>query len=651
MGVGFDAGFAMTRNGLTQLFWGGVAVVALVCAGFLIELVDDYRSDVDWSGAEVMALDRSMPPWVTLATTSLGAFRGLAVDALWYRANRLQEEGKYYEANQLSQWITTLQPRFPQVWSFHAWNMAYNISVATYTAEERWDWVNKGIVLLRDKGIVYNPKAVRLYRELGWIFFHKIGHFMDEMQWYYKLQLAVEWQELLGAVDGSATTQQVIDRFRPIVEAPDTVDVLLKRYPGMRLLLERLLELGYSLDETLLREIGRVEMYGESARVRGVGVYRFDQEEDSYDRALAEVLEESKHEESVGFLVSFLRKRVLREGYHMDPGFMLKLMEQYGPLDWRHPAAHGCYWSEMGVKMGVSGEEGSMDRLTEIDLLNTNRQSIHALQQLAWFGRVSYDWFSHRVDLMPDPRFIPSYDRAMDAAKSRIDAGEFGDVGSSSFDMGHENFLLKAMSDHYLYGDLERSHYFYKKVRDLYGDTELNRASGRYQKPLSELVTDQLRLHMEMMANTNQFIRAILGRAFEEGLGRRRLDVFNRFVEVADLAHRKYQADKPGAVLSDQSRLRLLPFDELVEETFIAFMQSVEVPVLKRSQIWANAPLPLKQRTYDRVQTVLHEHAVLAGFIPALTFPQPTGSDREADKGIAEQVKSQQEFVVPIEGK
>ena len=619
----------MTFNRTTQMLSAGVTLLALIGAGALVEPINKRRVGV--MPSELVLVDPSTPPWVTLTTTSLGAFRGLAVDVLWYRANRLQEEGQYFEANQLSQWITTLQPRFPQVWSFHSWNMAYNISVATYTPEERWDWVSKGISLLRDKGIVYNPTAIRLYRELGWIFFHKIGRYMDEMQWYYKLQLAVKWQELLGAPPDGATTQQVIDWFRQVANSPDTIDRLTETHPGVNPLMVALEGLGYSLDETLLRAIGKVRMHSRPTQASGVKVFRFDQEEDAYDQRLAQAIADPVLSQWVDPFVFFLRKQVLRRSYHMDPDFMLELMEQYGPLDWRHPAAHGCYWSEMGVKMSTLGNPSvtarKMARSTEIDLLNTNRQSIHALQQLAWFGRMSYDPFTNRVDLMPDPRFIPAYDRAMDAAKRRVDSGEFGNVGSSSFEKGHENFLLKAMTDHYLYGDTEQAHYFYKKVRDLYGGNEDNRGSGRYRKPLTELVTDQLRLNMEMMANTNQFIRAMLTRGFEQGLAQNRLDVFNRFVEMAQLAYREYQNEKSESPLTAQGRLKLLPFDELVTETYIVYMQSVESPVIRRSRVWANTPLPLRWNTYPRLQPVLHEHAQLAGLIPALTFPQPPSGD------------------------
>src|SRR5207248_11336331 len=81
------------------------------------------------------------------------------------------------------------------------WNMAYNISV-TYPAtapEERWKWVQNGYKLLRDEAIPNNPTNTQLYRELSWIFFHKVADFMDECHWYYKNQFALEMEDILGA--------------------------------------------------------------------------------------------------------------------------------------------------------------------------------------------------------------------------------------------------------------------------------------------------------------------------------------------------------------------------------------------------------------------------------------------------------------------
>ncbi|MCA9305667.1 MAG: hypothetical protein KDA16_04000, partial [Phycisphaerales bacterium] len=125
------------------------------------------------------------PPEVALGI-AMGAFRGLFVNYLWIRANKLKQDGKFYEAIQLSEAITRLQPRFPRVWGFHAWNLAYNISVACHTVDERWNWVNAGIHLLQNEAIPRNPNDVILHKELAWIYFHKIQGFADDANRYYK---------------------------------------------------------------------------------------------------------------------------------------------------------------------------------------------------------------------------------------------------------------------------------------------------------------------------------------------------------------------------------------------------------------------------------------------------------------------------------
>ena len=105
------------------------------------------------------------PPLLAFTTVALGGFRGLISNLLWIRANDLQMDDKYFEAAQLADWITDLEPHFAQVWVFQAWNMAYNISVkfkenAPGDYSDRWRWVERGIDLLRDRGLRYNPDDV-----------------------------------------------------------------------------------------------------------------------------------------------------------------------------------------------------------------------------------------------------------------------------------------------------------------------------------------------------------------------------------------------------------------------------------------------------------------------------------------------------------
>lgn len=138
------------------------------------------------------------PPILAFTTVALGGFRGLIANALWIRATELQEEDKFFEMAQLADWITKLEPHFIQVWLVQAWNMAYNISVKFTSFEDRWRWVQRGIALLRDEGLRFNPNEVLIYRELAWFFQHKMGQNLDDANMYYKQAWAEEMTRVLG---------------------------------------------------------------------------------------------------------------------------------------------------------------------------------------------------------------------------------------------------------------------------------------------------------------------------------------------------------------------------------------------------------------------------------------------------------------------
>ncbi len=150
----------MNSDRITITIAAIVLVAGTACAGWLAGRIQRQRKDLDLV-VSAQGTD-GMPPHVAIATAALGTFRGLAVDVLWARADHLQTEGEYFEAQTLSQWITMLQPRFQKVWAFQAWNLAYNISVAAQVPTERWSWVRRGIGLLRDRGIPLNPSAAQL---------------------------------------------------------------------------------------------------------------------------------------------------------------------------------------------------------------------------------------------------------------------------------------------------------------------------------------------------------------------------------------------------------------------------------------------------------------------------------------------------------
>ncbi|MEE9370262.1 MAG: hypothetical protein V3W45_02220, partial [Sedimentisphaerales bacterium] len=188
-----------------------LAAALLITVGMHLNFINTQRLQMKLISNEPL---ENAPPSLAFATVAMGAFRGLVVDILWMRADKLKDQGQFFDAKQLAEWITTLQPRFATVWEFQAWNMAYNISVAIPASQpdQRWHWVKNGYQLLRDKGIPLNPKSILLYRELARIFQHKIGSISDDAHRYYKLQLAMAMEPLIGPADNHY--------FQALAEAP-----------------------------------------------------------------------------------------------------------------------------------------------------------------------------------------------------------------------------------------------------------------------------------------------------------------------------------------------------------------------------------------------------------------------------------------------
>jgi len=127
---------------------------------------------------------------------ALGGLRSLAAEVVWFRMDRLQDEGRYVELAQLASTLTFLEPHTPEVWSHAAWNLAYNVSVMMPTPADRWRWVQAGIRLLRDEGLVLNPASADLYRELAWLFELKLGTNLDAAAAVYR----EEWRKIVNDV-------------------------------------------------------------------------------------------------------------------------------------------------------------------------------------------------------------------------------------------------------------------------------------------------------------------------------------------------------------------------------------------------------------------------------------------------------------------
>lgn len=153
-----------------------------------------------------------VPPVISFVMVGLGGFRGIASEALWFRVNRLQEEGRYLELVQLANWLTMLDPHASEAWIYNAWNLAYNVSVMMIRDEDRLRWVQNGISLLRDDGLRFNPRDARLYRELAWFYQNKVGDVLDNAHLAYKFHLAESMAPCVNADGTVAVSEEARER-------------------------------------------------------------------------------------------------------------------------------------------------------------------------------------------------------------------------------------------------------------------------------------------------------------------------------------------------------------------------------------------------------------------------------------------------------
>ena len=170
----------------------------------------------------------SAPAMTEGALAAFGGIRSIIAEVVWFRADRLQDEGRYVELAQLASTLSYLEPHTPEVWSYAAWNLAYNISIMMPTYEDRWRWVNAAITLLRDKGLAINPTESELYRELAWLFELKLGTNLDAASPVYR----AKWRETVedaarrGAWDELRMDRRVMDEVSKAYGMADVADPL-----------------------------------------------------------------------------------------------------------------------------------------------------------------------------------------------------------------------------------------------------------------------------------------------------------------------------------------------------------------------------------------------------------------------------------------
>jgi len=361
------------------------------------------------------------PPMVVLTTVALGGFRGLVADWLWLRSSRMQEQGNYFEMVQLASWITKLQPRFTGAAAFLAWNMAYNISVTFTSPEDRWRWVRRGLELIRDEALEYNPGDPELFQQLGWIYQHKMGKDLDDANRYYKTQFALEMIMAFGDYAG---------KWDMIEKAAPTEAKLKDQLGGALDLWTVMATHGYTF-ETLEKEFRKTGLMPEPVEkeLRRVGIL-----------------------EPVELC---LRRRWLNQKYRLIPELILRLNAQYGPLDWRLPEAHAIYWATRGKEQWDSREN-------DFKRLQCDRMIFQSLAAAFQGGRLVYLKDVKMLTMTPNVALV-------DATRTMYEDA-MAVHGESSISGAYMNFMVEAIVNLYKFGNKQKATQYQTDARKRFGE-------------------------------------------------------------------------------------------------------------------------------------------------------------------------------------
>jgi len=580
------------------------------------------------------------PPMVALGI-AMGALRGIFVNYLWIRATNAKEEGQYYEAVELAQWITRLQPRLPKVWTFHAWNMAYNISVTTQTPEERWGWVNAGIRLLRNEGLRANPNDMQMHKELAWIFLHKVAGYTDDANLYYKKQFAYEWQNILGrppAIDPDHRDRDsVIELYaqwiQAIVDAPATRGGLKKLNPEAE-------KIADAYESTLGEKLGQrfLERYTLDDELKRAGRFKAAMRSAGpKTKAFAKLRELYPDPQAWTDLLNHVRQRVLMDDYFMEPVRMVQQIHKFGPVDFRLPAAHALYWGARGTDVGrMEVNEHNADSL---DFVNAFRLVMQSVQDLWRHGDVYFNYLDvHEQKVayyqgVPNPYFVPTYGQMLDEVVSSSGLFEADRRAYRQFSAGYENFLRDAVRFFYRRGDIKQANNWYDILRNWKGQN-LNDAERIDEMALS-LKDFAERQIFDSMGSPQVAVSEVYGAlqgAFYSGLMVGDMEVFNAQWAYARSAHAYFFSEQFNVVVASSGGARM----EFMDRDFAFLAGNIFVNILaalgadEAEILYGNAPDDLRRYAYDslvtRFKQDINQRAVNGESEPFdIIYPEPSG--------------------------
>ncbi|MHC4693939.1 MAG: hypothetical protein ACYS67_14445, partial [Planctomycetota bacterium] len=425
------------------------------------------------------------------------------------------------------------------------------------------------------KGIEKNPRSILLYRELARTFQHKIGGITDDAHRYYKLQLALAMEPLIGSGDNR--------HFEALAEAPTDWAEIIKDANVLPLI-----EALKSTDKTFADDESFISQYLSLRRNPA-----------RFKPAAFKVIDGFRGKKSLEKFDIFAKAYHLRNTWKLDPVLMHELNQIYGPiadwddpnsrlpLDWRHPDTHAIYWAVKGLQMAGRGEYSP-------DETNTDRIVVHSLHNLFRYGKIFvYDVpipvrtedgtptsngkqliITQDIFLRPDLRMFESYNQAILAVLEKYKV-----LKKSTYEAmqnGHRNMLKNAILSFYQAGSYEgdahrrKAQRIYNQLRQYYPPEQF----PEFSVPLVVYVKERLKEEIKTLGifNAREIILMLLREAYFRYAVHDDNEAFAR-EKWAEEAFKIYKEK-----FSDVDRIKLLEFPKMRYLALQDFMDDWQYP-------------------------------------------------------------------------
>lgn len=159
-------GFPAKQNAAADEQSGGLGVLARM------------RQDYDLGEATLGQVD----PSSSAMNLVLLGLRGPAASVLHLKAIEYQERKQWAKLKATVDSIILLQPHYVQIWKFHGWNLAYNVSREWDKVDDRYYWVKEGLKFLI-LGTERNSTVPILFHDVGFFVSSKMG-ISDEKKFF-----------------------------------------------------------------------------------------------------------------------------------------------------------------------------------------------------------------------------------------------------------------------------------------------------------------------------------------------------------------------------------------------------------------------------------------------------------------------------------